>query len=244
VLFFMLLWIAAVAIRGRIDRRVVMLLSFSLPVIVLITVQSFISRTHVNWTASASPAASILVTAWLLERQRRVLLGATGAINALATTAMLIGPTLPPSVFPAHADPFARMRGWDDIAAAVRLQLATNSYDALAVDSRDLAAELLYYLRDSSVPLFVITTGDVPANTFEMTRPYRAGAPEPVLFVSLRAQSRAATDQFESATFLGSEKLPGGGGEGRILRFYRLEDFTGEQRGTRVIPENERSSDE
>ena len=38
-MFFMLLWIAAVTIRGQMDRRVVMLLSFSLPVIVLITIQ-------------------------------------------------------------------------------------------------------------------------------------------------------------------------------------------------------------
>jgi 4-amino-4-deoxy-L-arabinose transferase-like glycosyltransferase len=150
VLFFMLLWIAAVAIRGRIDRRVVMLLSFSFPVIVLIILQSFISRTHASWTASAAPAASILVTAWLLERQRKVLFGTTVAINALATAAMLVGPTLPPSVFPTSSDPFVRMRGWDDIAAAVRLQLATNNYDALAADSRELVAELLYYLRQQS----------------------------------------------------------------------------------------------
>jgi 4-amino-4-deoxy-L-arabinose transferase-like glycosyltransferase len=227
VLFFMLLWIAAVAIRGRIDRRVVMLLSFSLPVIVLIIVQSFISRTHASWTASASPAASILVTAWLLERQRKVLFGATVAINALATAAMLVGPTLPTSVFPTRSDPFARMRGWEDVAAAVRLQLATNNYDALAVDSRELAAELLYYLRDSKVPLFALASRDEPANTFEMTRPYRAGAPEPVLFVSLRPQSPGALSQFRSVTFLGSETIAGGKSEGRTLRFYRLSSFTG-----------------
>ena len=227
VLFFMLLWIAAVAIRGRIDRRVVMLLSFSFPVIVLIILQSFISRTHASWTASAAPAASILVTAWFLERQRKVLFGTTVAINALATAAMLVGPTLPPSVFPTSSDPFVRMRGWDDIAAAVRLQLATNNYDALAADSRELVAELLYYLRDSKVPLFAIASRDEPANTFEMTRPYRAGAPEPVLFVSLRPQSRAALDQFRSVTFLASERIPGGKSQGRTLRFYRLSGFTG-----------------
>jgi len=79
VLFFMLLWITAVSIRARTDRRVVMLLAFSLPILVLITVQSLISRTHANWTAPIAPAASILVTAWLLERRRRILFGATVA---------------------------------------------------------------------------------------------------------------------------------------------------------------------
>jgi hypothetical protein len=202
-----------------------MLLSFSLPVIVLITVQSFISRTHSTWTASAAPAASILITAWLLERERKLLFAATVAINALATAAMLVGPTLPTSVFPTGSDAFARTRGWEDVAAAVRLQLAKDNYDALGVDSRELAAELLYYLRDSNVPLFAIAGRDEPANTFEMTRPYRTGAPEPVLFVSLRSQSRDALNQFRSVTFLGAKTIPGGKSEGRTLRFYKLSDY-------------------
>lgn len=227
VLFFMLLWITAVAIRGRTDRRVVMLLAFSLPILILITVQSLISRTHGNWTAPVAPAASILVTAWLQERRRHILFKATVATNALATAAMLIGPALPAGVFPAKSDPFVPMRGWKDVAAVVRQRLAKDGYRALAVDSRDLAAELLYYLRDSNVPLLVITTGNVPAKFEMMLRPYRAGAPEPVLFVSLREQSRRATDQFKSATFLGSETMSGGGREGRTLRFYSLSDFTG-----------------
>lgn len=230
VLFFMLLWIMAVAIRGRTDRRVMMLLAFSLPILVLITAQSLISRTHASWTAPVAPAASILVTAWLLERRRNVLFWATVATNALATAAMLIGPVLPANLYPANSDPFARTTGWKDVAASVRQQLTKDGYRALVVDGRDLAAELLYYLRDSNVPLFVITTGDVPTY-FETTRPYRAGVSEPVLFVSLREQSRAATDQFKSVTFLRSETILGGRRKGRTLRFYSLSGFAGKTGG-------------
>jgi hypothetical protein len=208
------------------ERRVVMLLSFSLPVIVLITVQSFISRNHSTWTASAAPAASIAITAWLFERERKVLFAATVAINVLATAAMLVGPALSSSVFPTGSDAFARARGWEDVAAAVRLQLAKDNYAALAVDSRELAAELLYYLRDGNVALFAIAGPHKPANTFEMTRPYRPlGAPESVLFVSLRPQSREALEQFRLVTSLGSKTIPGGRSEGRTLRFYKLSGF-------------------
>jgi hypothetical protein len=129
-------------------------------------------------------------------------------------------------VFPWKSDPFARASGWKDVAAPVRQQLVKDRYGALVVDGRDLAAELLYYLRDSSVPLFVMGYRDVPANHFEIMRPYRMGAPEPVLFASLRAQS-GALDQFRSATFLGSEKIPGSRREGRTLRFYSLSGFLG-----------------
>jgi hypothetical protein len=204
-----------------------MLLSFSFPIVLLITGQSLISRTHPSWTASAAPAASILVMTWLLERQRKVLFGSIVAINAFSTAAMLVGPTLPPRVFPARLDPFARMRGWEDVAAAVRVQLAANRYNALAVDSRELAAELLYYLRESDVPLFALSGRDEAANTFEMTRPYHAGAPEPVLFVSLHPRSRSALSQFRSVASLGSETIPNGTAAARTVRFYRLLGFTG-----------------
>jgi len=118
----------------------------------------------------------------------------------------------------------------EDVAASVRQQLAKDRYGALAVDGRDLAAELLYYLRDSNVPLFVISNRDVPASHFAMMRLYRMGAPEPLLFASLRAQS-GALDQFRSATFLGSETIPGGGRKGRTLRFYSLSGFLGKGDG-------------
>jgi 4-amino-4-deoxy-L-arabinose transferase-like glycosyltransferase len=236
VLFFMVLWIAVAAIRGRADSRitdsrVVMLLAFSLPILILITVQSLIARTHASWTAAIAPAASILVTAWLLERRRRILFGATVATNALAAAAMLIGPALPPGVYPAKSDPFLRMSGWKGIAASVRRELAKNGYRALAVDGRDLAAELLYYLRDSNVPLYAIKhLNKAPTNHFELMRPYRGRAPEPVLFASLRPQS-GALDQFRSVTFLGSETILGGGRKGRTLRFYSVSGFLGKGDG-------------
>ncbi len=241
----MLVWLTVLAIRGRTDRRVVMLLAFSLPILILITVQALISRTHANWTAPVAVAASILVMGRVIERERCVLFWTIVATNALATAAMMIGPALPAGVLPAKVDPFARTSGWKAVAAAVREQLGKDGYRALAVDSRDLAAELIYYLRDSNVPLLVITSNDVPANHFELTRPYRAGAPEPVLLVSRREQSSAATEQFTSAGFLGSKTVPGGGREGRTLRFYSLADFVGRQAGkTGAAPDEGESNDE
>jgi hypothetical protein len=72
------------------------------------------------------------------------------------------------------------------------------------------------------VPLFALAGRDEPANTFEMARPYHAGAAEPVLFVSLHPQSRSVLSQFRSVASLGSETIPGGTAEGRsALRMLR-----------------------
>ncbi|MEM7768127.1 MAG: glycosyltransferase family 39 protein [Pseudomonadota bacterium] len=56
--------------RPHIARRDRWLLCFILPVLVIICLQSVLSRAHANWAATAYPAASVLVTAWLLRAER------------------------------------------------------------------------------------------------------------------------------------------------------------------------------
>ena len=60
-------------IRVPRDQRKILLLSFSLPVLALLLVQALLSRAHGNWSATAYPAATIFVTAVMLELNRRVL---------------------------------------------------------------------------------------------------------------------------------------------------------------------------
>jgi len=50
---------------GAARQPMVWLLAFTLPVLVIIAVQSVLSRAHANWAATAYPAASILVAAWM-----------------------------------------------------------------------------------------------------------------------------------------------------------------------------------
>ncbi|MEM6948245.1 MAG: glycosyltransferase family 39 protein, partial [Pseudomonadota bacterium] len=51
---------------GR-DLRDLWLLAFIVPVLVIIAGQAVLSRAHANWAATAYPAASVLVAAWLLR---------------------------------------------------------------------------------------------------------------------------------------------------------------------------------
>ena len=56
------------------DGRDLWLIAFILPVIIFIAGQAVLSRAHANWAATAYPAASVLVAAWLLRAQPRALL--------------------------------------------------------------------------------------------------------------------------------------------------------------------------
>ncbi|MEM9740442.1 MAG: glycosyltransferase family 39 protein [Pseudomonadota bacterium] len=75
---------------GEWDRRDLWLLAFIIPVIVIIAGQSVLSRAHANWAATAYPAASVLVAAWLTRAAPRRLLWIV--LAAIIGPAFLLAP--------------------------------------------------------------------------------------------------------------------------------------------------------
>lgn len=84
------LWAFIIRPSGERDRRDLWLLAFILPVIVIIAGQSVLSRAHANWAATAYPAASILVAAWLIRAQPRAWLWF--ALAGIIAVAFLLAP--------------------------------------------------------------------------------------------------------------------------------------------------------
>lgn len=71
------------------EPRDLWLLAFILPVILIIAGQAVLSRAHANWAATAYPAASVLVAAWLVRaKANRWLWMAIAGICALAFFAL------------------------------------------------------------------------------------------------------------------------------------------------------------
>jgi len=229
ILIAVLLRTAWREIRKPSDPRKVLLLSFSLPVLVILTAQAILSRAHGNWSATAYPAATILVTAAMIELERKILFAVSLGLHLIVAVLLAIAPA-----FARQWPLFERVQflsqvvGWRGVADAVGAKLAEGRYGALLVDSRELAAELLYYLRDSNVPLYVWPSGPVPGDHYEMTRAYRSGAPEPVLFVSLkRCPTQSLSRPFAETSDLGvaTERLIET--KTRVLHFCRLAGYKG-----------------
>lgn len=228
ILVVVLLRTAWREIREPSDPRKTLLLSFSLPVLAILTVQAVLARAHGNWTATAYPAATILVTAVMLELNRRILFGISLGLHLAIAALLAIAPS-----FALQWPVFERLQflssvvGWRNVADGVRTKLADDHYGALLVDTREMAAELLYYLRDSTVPLYVWPAGPVPTDQYEMTRAYGAGAPEPVLFVSLKRCPPNLNESFGEVTPLGTESELLTETKTRMLYFCRVAGFRG-----------------
>jgi 4-amino-4-deoxy-L-arabinose transferase-like glycosyltransferase len=215
-------------IREPQDARKTLLLCFSLPVLAILTLQAILSRAHGNWSAPAYPAATILVTASMLELNRKILFAISLGLHLIVAVLLAIAPAfaLQWSVF--ERLPFlSHVIGWRGASEAVRAKLAENRYGALLVDSRELAAELLYYLRDSKVPLYVLPSGPIPTDQYEMTRSYTSGAPEPVLFVSLKRCPQSLAESFGEVADLGVATKRLVETKTRLLHFCRLAGYKG-----------------
>jgi 4-amino-4-deoxy-L-arabinose transferase-like glycosyltransferase len=229
ILIAVLLRTAWREIREPHDSRKILLLSFSLPVLAILTAQAILSRAHGNWSATAYPSATILVTAVMLELERKILFPLSLCLHLIVAVLLAIAPA-----FALQWPVFERVQflsqvvGWRGVADAVHTKLIEDHYGALLVDSREMAAELLYYLRDSQVRLYVLPSGPVPSDHYEMTRAYRRGAPEPVLFVSLkRCPTQSLAQSFAEITDLGTATERLVEAKTRVLHFCRLAGYKG-----------------
>lgn len=220
-------------IRAPSDPNKTLLLCFSLPVLALLVVQALMSRAHGNWAATAYPAATLFVTAVLLQLDRRVLFRVSLALHLIVAVLIAAAPA-----FAREWPVFEQLKflrsslGWQDTARVVRAKLAEERYGALLVNTREMAGELLYYLRGTDVPLYVWTRGETTHNHFEMTRPFVADTPEPILFVSRRPCPGSITDAFGEVAEFQAERVPLVRDQTRLIYTCRLMGFKGVEDGT------------
>lgn len=167
----------AEAARGR------MLLLFSVPVLVLMFVQAFVSRAHANWAAFAYIGASVFVTAALLRAQWIAFFRISLGLHLAAAVLMMLAGAFAGRVnLPGIGDPFARVQGWKSIASDIGARASAGGFRTVATDWRPLAATLAYYLRDRDLSIVAFHRG-APRDHFELTRPLKEDTPRPILLV-------------------------------------------------------------
>ena len=228
ILMGVLIWIAFGSGRATPSDSNRLLLSFSLPIILLITAQALLARAHANWAATAYPAAAIAVTAVLLRLNRRRLFGASLALHGVVLLSLAFATALAPNLsYPGKLDPFARVLGWRETAGVVRKILDERPYGAVLTEDRLVTAEMLYYLRDVATPVRSWRPGALPRDHYELSRPFRGSSDEPVLLVSLRPNTRHVSDHFSRIEPLGAHEVAAGPKAVRTLYLIALRGFKG-----------------
>jgi 4-amino-4-deoxy-L-arabinose transferase-like glycosyltransferase len=185
------------AVRRRsLDARDLTLLCFTLPPLLIVTGQAFISRANANWSGAGYLAGSVLVAAWLVRwRARRWLVAALALQGAVAAffLAAVISPALADKV--GLANGLKRARGWSQTTDMI-LDRAEREpgLTAIAVNNRFLFYAVSYYGRDrlgfSTPPLASWLLMEGPRNQAETAAPLTDEIGGRVLMVSYEGWRR------------------------------------------------------
>jgi 4-amino-4-deoxy-L-arabinose transferase-like glycosyltransferase len=187
-------WVRRAGAEGSADA---MLAALILPPLLLICVQALLSRAHANWAMTAYPAALVLLPAWLLRLRQAWVLWASAALHAvagLAFTIVLLHLPLADALGLSNA--VKRLRGWDETAVQVLAAVQAGGHDALLLDDRELAAHLVWELRDEALPIRVLDPNGRLDNTYEIALPLREGEFRRYLLVTQNPVTLPAYDRF------------------------------------------------
>ncbi|MEQ8433112.1 MAG: glycosyltransferase family 39 protein [Oceanicaulis sp.] len=209
-------------------RPALMLVMFTAPPILIVSLQAFISRAHANWAASAYGAGTILLAWFVLggPKWRRGALAATLALHVTAGLALLaFAASTPLSDSAGLANAYKRVREWPATAAAVEQVAEETGAAALAFDNRNDFHQMQRY-GTFDAPLYMWMRYAGAHNFAEAQWPLPETIEGKVLIVSERPDEipLMARDfaRFEPA---GESRIALGGGRERVYRFFVGEGY-------------------
>ena len=203
----------------------VVLLSISVPVILAGLGIAFLSKANANWSAPAYVGLSIVAVAWLTRGPTLRWLQASTAI-AVVLGAGLYAAALSPRFVEAigQTNAFKLLRAWEVQGPAIARAAREGAYDAILAEDREDMASMLYYTRDSGVPIRMWTPDAAhPTDHFQMTRGY-TGEPARVLFVTRRDEASDVTGHFANAKEVEVSSAIIGKDRKRVFRLIALDE--------------------
>jgi len=212
-----------------------MLAAFTLPPLLIVSIQAFISRAHANWAASAYAAGIMLVVIFLLEgpRWRRRALHASLALHTLGGVVMMaLAVSTPLSEAAGLANAFKRVREWPATAAAIEAAAREAGLEVFVFDNRNDFHQFQRYGSGLESRTYMWLRHDGPMNFAETRWPLPAALDRPVLIVSERPveHTRIAAD-FEYIDNIGEIVIDLGGGRERRYTLFRAERHQRLERG-------------
>ena len=166
---------------ARYERHAGWLIWMAAPVLVLMSLQAYLSEANANWAMAAYPALSVWLSGWFTSCKakdnntnkrpgnvrRWFGYGALG-VNASLTIALLmitaagsLGPVTPAS------DPLRRMRGWHQLASDLEPHLVAHEAARIIADRRATASLLSWHFHNRQVTIMVHDADGIPSNHFE-----------------------------------------------------------------------------
>jgi 4-amino-4-deoxy-L-arabinose transferase-like glycosyltransferase len=205
-----------------IDGKALLLLAFSLPVLIIVTIQALIAGAHVNWAAPTYIALTIFVVKQCLDRAPACL-PSSAALHLLIMLFLCFSfAGFMPRSLPHKFDIFAKLKGWDRVASLINHEMEAYPGYSLLVDERKYAELFNYYLRGKPYPIVIWPGADKNHNQFSMTHSIDMKTGQHVILAS-RWQEPYVEHHFEHETLLGDLSVLPSRGETRHFYLFACE---------------------
>ncbi len=212
------------------DDRTRLLLWFALPLWIVVSAQAMKSNANANWAAPVFAPATIVVVAWLLQREKKRLLILALAINLLLVGAIYHWPQVLAAVNaenPAKKDPFTRARGWDEIGRQLKPILLAYPDAVLIADNRTLLAHMLYELREIKPPAASWNPSGITSDHYKLSTDLRPYIGKDAILITQDLPGDEFARRFTSLTKLGGLHADLDSQTSRTMDVYLLHDFKG-----------------
>lgn len=206
------------------------LIILALTPIIIVSIQSFLSRAHANWAATAYPATILIATAVLFQHQKAWLARASLALHASFAGIFLIAMTNFSLIDNLGASRATKeIRGWENQAAAIAAAYNANpsTYDAIAIDDRSMMGAMLYYQRDREFKIVALDPNQSIDHHYEAFVAMDTDRHKRVLFVSILNDDTHVSYRFHNITPLGPRTVTIGD-ETRAYHLFDISDYYGD----------------
>lgn len=159
------------------DCKYKLLYSFAFVFLGFISIQAFLSRAFANWASATYIAGTVLVIAYLIEKNKIYLIKVGIAINLIAAILFYhyhdITKTLHITLT-SKKDPFKRVLGWKEVANQLKPVIQKYHYP-LMFDDRVIMAEMIYYLRPNAFNSVMFNPNGKIKNQYDMETKLKKG---------------------------------------------------------------------
>ncbi len=162
------------------DQKLSLLGMLSLPIIVLIIVQSFLKIANPNWAVTAYISATLLISAYAIIQKHRVLRQLTkfGLIINFALSLLILKITLTGNFYPVDlkSDPLRKNLGFEILSTEIKKTFYNNGISKLVFINRGEITRFNYYLNKTDDKfrnkIFLKTKSITPGNFYELNFNY------------------------------------------------------------------------
>jgi hypothetical protein len=163
------------------NKKIALLAMLSLPIVLLITIQSFLKIANPNWAVTSYVAASLLISAYLTLNRSKFLRLAfnTGLIVNLIISVYILKVTMAGSFSPVSlkSDPLRKNLGFEILANNLDKIIDKKNISKVVFERRGDITRFNYYLNRNSNKhknkVFINTDSVIPGNFYEANNNYK-----------------------------------------------------------------------